>query len=166
MWEPRRLTTQWASVVCYRDSFAFFCSQKQVVAMAMLNFQVLYSWGRCRTPSTNQYCSHCSRDRPEPQVSHVGTTRRQNQSLCISSSERRHCKGTRPVSNDNEGGKEERNDEQYYILECDAVQPGRSLPTFLSLYFLRPCLRAKFTLWHWRWRQSVNFFQTPWRHIP
>jgi hypothetical protein len=24
MWEPRRLTTLWASTVCYRDSFAFF----------------------------------------------------------------------------------------------------------------------------------------------
>jgi hypothetical protein len=24
MWEPRRLTTMWASTVCYRDSFTFF----------------------------------------------------------------------------------------------------------------------------------------------
>jgi hypothetical protein len=23
-WEPRRLTTLWASTVCYRDSFTFF----------------------------------------------------------------------------------------------------------------------------------------------
>jgi hypothetical protein len=24
MWEPRRLTTVWASTACYRDSFTFF----------------------------------------------------------------------------------------------------------------------------------------------
>jgi hypothetical protein len=24
MWEPRRLTTLWASMACYRDSFTFF----------------------------------------------------------------------------------------------------------------------------------------------
>jgi hypothetical protein len=24
MWEPRRLTTLWASTACYRDSFTFF----------------------------------------------------------------------------------------------------------------------------------------------
>jgi hypothetical protein len=24
IWEPRRLTTLWASTACYRDSFAFF----------------------------------------------------------------------------------------------------------------------------------------------
>jgi hypothetical protein len=23
-WEPRRLTTQWASTACYRDSFTYF----------------------------------------------------------------------------------------------------------------------------------------------
>jgi hypothetical protein len=26
MWEPRRLTTLWASTVCYRDSFTFLTS--------------------------------------------------------------------------------------------------------------------------------------------
>jgi hypothetical protein len=26
MWESRRLTTLWASTVCYRDSFTFFVS--------------------------------------------------------------------------------------------------------------------------------------------
>jgi hypothetical protein len=24
MWDPRRITTQWASTACYRDSFTFF----------------------------------------------------------------------------------------------------------------------------------------------
>jgi hypothetical protein len=27
MWEPRRLTTLWASTVCYRGSFTFFNSE-------------------------------------------------------------------------------------------------------------------------------------------
>jgi hypothetical protein len=26
MWEPRRLTTLWASTACYRDSFTFLCT--------------------------------------------------------------------------------------------------------------------------------------------
>jgi hypothetical protein len=25
MWEPRRLTTLWASTACYRDNFTFYC---------------------------------------------------------------------------------------------------------------------------------------------
>jgi hypothetical protein len=27
MWEPRRLTIQWASTACYKDSFTFFLRQ-------------------------------------------------------------------------------------------------------------------------------------------
>jgi hypothetical protein len=31
MWEPRRLTTLWASTACYRDSFTFTCKWKQSI---------------------------------------------------------------------------------------------------------------------------------------
>jgi hypothetical protein len=33
MWEPRRLTTLWASTACYRDSFTFFTLQKNDVIL-------------------------------------------------------------------------------------------------------------------------------------
>jgi hypothetical protein len=28
MWEPRRLTTLWASTACYRDSFTYICGHE------------------------------------------------------------------------------------------------------------------------------------------
>jgi hypothetical protein len=37
MWEPRRLTTLWASTACYRDSFTFlliFCASKPTAFLA------------------------------------------------------------------------------------------------------------------------------------
>jgi hypothetical protein len=30
MWEPRRLTTLWAAMACYRDSFTFFSSTRKM----------------------------------------------------------------------------------------------------------------------------------------
>jgi hypothetical protein len=36
MWEPRRLTTLWASTACYRDSFAFFSLTKNILISGLM----------------------------------------------------------------------------------------------------------------------------------
>jgi hypothetical protein len=38
MWEPRRLTTLWASTACYRDNFTFYLLFRYVMISAS-NFQ-------------------------------------------------------------------------------------------------------------------------------
>jgi hypothetical protein len=35
MWEPRRLTTLWASTACYRDSFTFFFYKKPEIVFSV-----------------------------------------------------------------------------------------------------------------------------------
>jgi hypothetical protein len=37
MWEPRRLTTLWASTTCYRNIFAFFVRLSYIPFIQMLN---------------------------------------------------------------------------------------------------------------------------------
>jgi hypothetical protein len=38
MWEPRRLTTLWASTACYRDSFTFFMGSMQLAHVTPTQF--------------------------------------------------------------------------------------------------------------------------------
>jgi hypothetical protein len=41
MWEPRRLTTLWASTACYRDSFTFF---RTFHASTLTRYSVLHDF--------------------------------------------------------------------------------------------------------------------------
>jgi hypothetical protein len=44
MWDPRRLTTLWASTACYRDTFTLLCSGGEVEYFTMLHVSVMRAY--------------------------------------------------------------------------------------------------------------------------
>jgi hypothetical protein len=51
MWEPQRLTTQWASTACYRDTFNFFLPYKKFRKIRIFTL-LPWRWMQCLTRKT------------------------------------------------------------------------------------------------------------------